>query len=268
MYTIGEFAALGRVSVRMLRHYDAIGLLRPASVDASSGYRHYEVTQLRTLLRIVELRDLGCSLDDAADVLAAPEVPTALRDALERRRTQLRISLADDTAQLARLERRLSQLEGATTMSEIIYRRIEPATVYTSSGIVPSGEEPATVIGRILPALQRALDTAGVDYQEPGVFWYESVDGTDDLRVHVSWRAGTDPRPGDGYELVELEAVEHAAVTVYRGDMAGIGQAWNSFAQAVVDDGGEPFGSCREIYLESEPLPQSDWVTELVQPLR
>ncbi|MFZ4895018.1 MerR family transcriptional regulator [Plantibacter sp. Mn2098] len=72
MYTIGEFAALGRVSVRMLRHYDAIGLLRPASVDASSGYRHYEVTQLRTLLRIVELRDLGCSLDDAADVLAAP----------------------------------------------------------------------------------------------------------------------------------------------------------------------------------------------------
>ena len=39
MFSIGDFAALGRVSVRMLRHYDAIGLLRPARVAGSSGYR-------------------------------------------------------------------------------------------------------------------------------------------------------------------------------------------------------------------------------------
>jgi len=36
MFSIGEFARHGRVSVRMLRHYDAIGLLRPASVDADT----------------------------------------------------------------------------------------------------------------------------------------------------------------------------------------------------------------------------------------
>jgi DNA-binding transcriptional MerR regulator len=39
MLTIGDFARHGRVSIRMLRHYDAIGLLRPAQVDQSSGYR-------------------------------------------------------------------------------------------------------------------------------------------------------------------------------------------------------------------------------------
>lgn len=38
---IGDFARLGQVSVRMLRHYDALGLLTPASVDASSSYRSY-----------------------------------------------------------------------------------------------------------------------------------------------------------------------------------------------------------------------------------
>ena len=36
-----EFARHGRVSVRMLRHYDAIGLIRPACVDAATGYRFY-----------------------------------------------------------------------------------------------------------------------------------------------------------------------------------------------------------------------------------
>ncbi|MGK8552912.1 MerR family DNA-binding transcriptional regulator [Nocardia gipuzkoensis] len=45
MFSIGDFARHGRVSVRMLRHYDAIGLLRPDRVDATSGYRYYEAGQ-------------------------------------------------------------------------------------------------------------------------------------------------------------------------------------------------------------------------------
>ena len=50
MFSIGEFAALGRVSVRMLRHYDAIGLLTPARTDPATGYRYYVADQLRRLL--------------------------------------------------------------------------------------------------------------------------------------------------------------------------------------------------------------------------
>jgi DNA-binding transcriptional MerR regulator len=46
MFTIGEFARHGRVSVRMLRHYDSTGLLRPARVDPASGYRFYAAGQL------------------------------------------------------------------------------------------------------------------------------------------------------------------------------------------------------------------------------
>ena len=51
-FSIGEFARHGRVSVRMLRHYDAIGLLRPACVDPVTGYRSYEVSQLAELNRL------------------------------------------------------------------------------------------------------------------------------------------------------------------------------------------------------------------------
>jgi DNA-binding transcriptional MerR regulator len=46
MFSIGEFARLGGVSVRTLRHYDEIGLLRPATVDPDTGYRGYSGTQL------------------------------------------------------------------------------------------------------------------------------------------------------------------------------------------------------------------------------
>jgi DNA-binding transcriptional MerR regulator len=62
MFSIGEFARLGTVSVRTLRHYDEIGLLRPARVDPETGYRGYSADQLGQLNRIIALKELGLSL--------------------------------------------------------------------------------------------------------------------------------------------------------------------------------------------------------------
>ena len=42
MLKIGEFSKLSRVSVRMLRHYDEIGLLKPAEIDHFADYRYYK----------------------------------------------------------------------------------------------------------------------------------------------------------------------------------------------------------------------------------
>jgi len=266
MYTIGEFAALGRVSVRMLRHYDAIGLLIPADVDERTGYRRYSPQQLSPLLRIAQLRDLGCALDDAAEVLQSSDETAALTRVLKRRRTELVGSVAAETARLARLDDELRNLEGEEQMTDIEYRRIDPVTVYAASGIDAGGENPPAVIDRILPPLHEALESAGVDYREPGVFWYEPIEGTEDQRVWVSWTAGADPVESDGWQLVELPAVERCAVTTYYGEMSGIRSAWHSFMQAVVADGATFSGPCREVYLQADG-PQSTWVTELQQPV-
>lgn len=77
-YTIGQFAAYGRVSVRMLRHDDAIDLLVPAEIDDRNGYRRYDASQLSTLARIVGLRDLGVSLEEIRSALRDPVDTTEL----------------------------------------------------------------------------------------------------------------------------------------------------------------------------------------------
>ncbi|MGW5498907.1 MerR family transcriptional regulator [Streptomyces olivaceoviridis] len=69
MFTIGDFARHGRVSVRMPRHYDATGLLRPAHVDPASGYRHYTAAQLARLDRIIALKDLGLTVKQVRDIV-------------------------------------------------------------------------------------------------------------------------------------------------------------------------------------------------------
>ena len=60
---ISDFARLGQVSVRMLRHYDALGLLVPDHVEPASGYRSYSPEQLHLLNRLVALKDLGFTVD-------------------------------------------------------------------------------------------------------------------------------------------------------------------------------------------------------------
>jgi DNA-binding transcriptional MerR regulator/effector-binding domain-containing protein len=268
MYTIGEFAALGRVSVRMLRHYDAIGLLVPADVDERTGYRRYAIEQLPLLLRIAELRELGVGLERIAEMSGADDADAALHAVLVERRAELEASVAGDRARIGRIERRLRLLEG-TTMSNVIYRNVEPVTVYAARDYAPGmgPENVGSVVGSLIEALDRALVAAGRPLIEPGIFWYES-EPDDRFAVHVSYVAEDEPVEGDGYDVVELPAMPTAATVLHRGDMSGIGESWAALMEQVVADGYRIVGPVREVYLVADGHePGPDWVTELQAPV-
>ena len=42
MYLIGQFSKINRISVKRLRYYDKVGLLKPKKVDEFNGYRYYD----------------------------------------------------------------------------------------------------------------------------------------------------------------------------------------------------------------------------------
>src|SRR6516165_4352244 len=121
MFTIGDFARHGRVSVRMLRHYGATGLLRPARVDPASGYRFYEAGQLARLNRIIALKDLGFTLDQVRAVLDEQVSAEQLRGMLRLRQAELQSAIAADTSRLAQVEARLRiiEMEGAMPAEDV-----------------------------------------------------------------------------------------------------------------------------------------------------
>jgi DNA-binding transcriptional MerR regulator/effector-binding domain-containing protein len=61
--SIGKMAKLNQVTVQTLRYYEKIGLLRPASVDESSGYRYYHINQCARLDMIQYMKCMGMSLE-------------------------------------------------------------------------------------------------------------------------------------------------------------------------------------------------------------
>ncbi|MEW1829941.1 MerR family transcriptional regulator [Streptomyces sp. NPDC088196] len=71
LLSIGDFSRLTHVSVKALRHYHDLDLLRPARIDPSSGYRFYATAQGPTAQLIRRFRDLGMPLDQVRVVLNA-----------------------------------------------------------------------------------------------------------------------------------------------------------------------------------------------------
>ena len=93
MLKIGDFSRLSRMSVRMLRHYDELGLLTPLHTDPASGYRYYSPAQLSRANRICAFRDMGFGLQSIGLLLQQGDDKDAIRAQLYAQRAALQTQL-------------------------------------------------------------------------------------------------------------------------------------------------------------------------------
>ncbi|OZC69227.1 hypothetical protein CH306_09185 [Rhodococcus sp. 15-725-2-2b] len=270
MFSIGEFASIGRVSVRMLRHYDEIGLLTPARVDPFTGYRSYDGSQFEVLGRILMFKDLGFRLDEVTQIVHGQVDDDRLREMLTAKRDDVARRLDLDAARLRRIEARLSHTEGISMIT--VDTKSLPATriavlTETAAGFGPQNIGP--IIGPMYARLARTLAGHGVTFGPSSIAMYEAVDDGDGsgVTVHAAFEVEPQVVGGEGYEVRELPPVEFAVTTVHHGSMATISETWEQFIAWIEANGYELSGICREFYLVSEPQPQENWVTELQQPV-
>src|SRR5688500_3767738 len=154
MFKIGEFSRFTRITVKMLRHYDEIGLLKPSFVDASSGYRYYLAEQLPRLNRIIALKDLGFSLDEIAFLLNAGTPCGEQNHLIEHRRAELERSIARDHARLRQLDALQSGASAAIRPSpyDVVLRSVPACRMATIRQQVTSLGDPVTALFETLEA--------------------------------------------------------------------------------------------------------------------
>lgn len=102
MFRIGEFSRLTQVSIRMLRYYDAIGLLKPAQVDRWTGHRLYSAEQIPHLNKILYLRDSGLNTNEIAIVLTMDD--RALLALLDQKRAEIECAIQGEQEKLRKIE--------------------------------------------------------------------------------------------------------------------------------------------------------------------
>ena len=264
MLSIGAFAQIGQVTHRMLRHWDTAGLLVPAHVDEFNGYRSYDPSQLDRLHRIVALRQLGFGLDEIGTILEegldAERIEALLRTHRSRVEREHRIA----AARLVDVERRLHLIQKEKHMSriEIIEKPLPAVRLAARTAVAAEQAEIGTIVGPAFDAVSEALSKVGASLATPIAQYSSAEDG---MLLTVGYEySGPDV---EGVEIVELPAAETAICGVHLGSMERIPDSWAALHEEIIARGLVPSGPCRELYVRAVSEDQSDWVTELQQPV-
>jgi DNA-binding transcriptional MerR regulator len=268
MLNIGEFARLGQVSPRMLRHYDQLGLLRPERVDPETGYRSYGVHQLARLHRLLALRDLGFTLEQIGELLDGEPPLEQLRGMLRLRRAELEQTLAEEQGRLRRIEAHLRAIEGSNTVNaqDVVIKHTQPLRIAETRGTA-DGLDPEHIgprFGQLAPRLIEHLQQVGA---HPGVLvgYYDEPDEDGSVGVHVAYEIGEQAVPSrDGIEVAELPVIEVASV-VHRGGMDNITPVYEALIRWIEDSGYTLAGYSRELYHEMDA--DGPTVTEIQVPI-
>ena len=264
MLSIGEFARLAGVSVRMLRHYDRLGLLPPRRVDPYTAYRFYSVEQLERANQLVALKDLGFTLEEVGRLLGDGLPPEAVTALLRERRDALRAQLDADGRRLRSVEARLRAIEKENPVSEFIETSLPALRLVQLSARLAEMDEIESAIGPMFDRVNEAIDSAGIRRVGAGVATY-TQDG-DAMVIAAAEQIG-DSAPPPGLETVDLPAVPRAITVRYVApDISGIGQAWQELAAEVDRRGLSRSGPIREVY-HSAGDEGAGWDVDLQQPL-
>lgn len=263
--TIGDFSQATRLSAKALRFYHHVGLLEPASIDPSNGYRLYDPAQIGDAQVIRQLRSLAVPVDTIRDILLASEVST--RNALI-------------SAHLERLESELDATRAAVTS----LRSLLAAT-------------PAHLVveHRSVPAMPVIAIRQTIDLAELGP-WYRAARSELESIARIPGRQSVGPRGGVWgtelfldergeamlfYPVASLEGIGmpvgraraellpaiDLAITVHRGPDETMAQSYGALGAYVAKHELGIDGPIRETYLAEPTSDSPDVVTEIGWPI-
>lgn len=271
LMTVGRFAAVCRLSVKTLHHYDEVGVLPPIRIDPVTGYRYYAPSQARTALTISLLRSLDIPLPAIKEVLRDP---AALAPVLAREQERLRRAALRSRQAAASVER---ILRDGGLASAAVTTLVEPDRAVlalrgrgTADTLLADGER---LIGELLVRV-----TAGGSVPPAAAVFGVYPDGLDgDFEIVAAVEAGgglpategTPPKAGPFPPVVEwltLAGGPFASLS-HVGAYEELPLAYHALAVWLHEHGHDLVGPVREVYLnDPAETPPDSLVARVMAP--
>ena len=217
MFLIGEFSKIGRISTRMLRHYDEIGLFKPQHIEQETGYRYYSAAQLPQLNRILALKDLGLTLEQIRGLINNNISAEELHGMLLMKKAQVEQTLQEEARRMRSIEERIWEIETEGILSDdnVILKSMPEQKYLSTRQVVPTVADGFRLmydIHRLLPQStnDNLLGHFGLIFHSEG-FTTENVDVEMGFFVdHAFFQQLTLPN-GQELKIRTVPAVEHMA---------------------------------------------------------
>ena len=249
MFGIGEFSRIARVSCRLLRYYDEIGLFAPARIDEATGYRYYSAAQLPRLNRILVLRELGLTLEQIGRAIGG-ELPAAeLRGMLLMRRSEIEQTMAAQAQRLRQIESRIAQIEvEGQAVDDVLVRREPARRLLSMRQTVPSFAEGVRLIGELLASVPRLVGEGALG--EFVAIAHAQDFEPENLDVEFGFFLASAVKPPEGFQLSELASVEHLACCVRVGPPQAAHLTTARIGRFIEANGYRVSGPNREVFLQ------------------
>lgn len=257
MFKIGDFSRLGQISVRMLRHYDDLGLLHPAYVDPATEYRYYTIEQLPRLNRILALKDLGLSLEQIAQLLHNDLPIEQLNLLLHAKQNELQQHLHDTQQRLNRIANRLRQieLEEHPLTYDVVLKSVPDCCIASVRQVVPTTADMPKYRGMLSRQLYAWLNEQDVAPSGSELVLYHLDDYREtDIDTEFAIAIDLDDHalpdlPSAPITIRQLPAVEQMASVIHSGMLREITQAITALFSWIGTNGYTTSGAFREIHL-------------------
>ncbi|NEC86436.1 MerR family transcriptional regulator [Streptomyces sp. SID12501] len=283
LLTIGAFAARARLSPKALRLYDRLGLLAPAHVDGTSGYRYYRAEQAERARLVALLRRLDMPLALIGELVALVELDgTAAAERLAAYWADVEARIAGQRTLADYLRGRLS---GRSSEMEELYGKFVVETVDVPERVVLTetrhtlADELPAWIGASLGRLEAGARECGGVTAAPFVVYHAEVsmesDGPAESCVPVADEAAARAwakAHGRAWETaVRVEPARRLAYTrITKAQVAHpqIIAAFEAVERWLAGQGIEPAGPCREVYFADwEAAGPDDAVCDIAFPI-
>jgi effector-binding domain-containing protein len=268
MLKIGDFSRFARVSVKALRYYDELGLLKPVKVDEFTGYRYYSATQLTQLHRISAMKDMGLSLEEIARLLNEDVPISYILDLLHIKQEEQKRKLEVEAERLKRVEEWLVgvEKEGKMPEFEIVTKKIAPLKVLSLREIIPDYSQ----IGNLFQKMEAYLKKSGTQMVGPPMaIYYDEGFKDKDADVELIFPVAKEVPSKGEVKCKDLPGWDRVASTIHKGNYNTVGEAYTALGRWIETNGFQTVGPCREIYF-TDPrsgTPVDQYVTEVQMPV-
>lgn len=267
MLQIGDFSKMGMTTIKTLRYYDEIDLLKPESINPDSGYRLYSTNQLFKLHRIQSLRQIGLSICEIKKVQAGQD----LNEVLLNRKKDLERELLLGTEQLSRIEFILSGKEEECFMNyQATIKELPECIVYSKKVTVPSYDS----YFKIIPAIGEECKSANPDLKctVPEYCFIIYLDGEyKKNNINIEFCEAVDKFGNEIGDIKFKKMEKITAITVmHKGSYDGLPKAYAYVFKWIEENGYTVIENPRESYIDgiwNKENPE-EWLTELQVPIK
>jgi len=268
MYKIGMFSKITKTTVKTLRYYDRIGLLKPEKIDENTKYRYYTTKQISDFYEILLYRQAGLSINQIKEIIINHK---KVQNILEIRKNEL-INLNNLTNKQISLINYLleEKKEGFFMEYKAIVKELPECIVYSKEMVVKDYNSYFEVI----PQIGEEVKSANPDLKciQPEYCFIKYLENEyKDKDIHIEFCEAVDKMGNEvgDIKFKKIPSVK-ALCVMHKGPYSELNKAYSYAFKWIEENNYQLIDSPRESYIDGiwNKENEEDWLTELQLPIK